>query len=90
VQTRFGERITTIAVNRKEDAQIVRDYRAAFPLPQNITYTQDAGDAYYARSGGQSMPEVILYDSEGNLVVHLLELPTVEELSTLISPLLED
>jgi thiol-disulfide isomerase/thioredoxin len=89
VQTHFGDRVTVIAVNRKEDESIVRDFRAAFPLPENIIYTRDDADAYYLKSGGQGMPEVVVYDSKGNLALHLLSIPTKDELINAVTPLFE-
>jgi thiol-disulfide isomerase/thioredoxin len=89
VENHFADSVTTIAVNRKEDEQIVRDYRTHYALPDNIIYTKDVADAYYQQSGGHSMPEVVVYDQKGALIAHFLALPTEAELIDIISPLVK-
>jgi thiol-disulfide isomerase/thioredoxin len=90
IKERYGEKINAIAVNRKDDEQVVRDYRVAYTLPDTITYTRDSDDVYYKKSGGQAMPEVVVYDKDGNMSAHLLAIPTEEELNALLSSLLSN
>jgi len=84
----FSDRIEIIAVNRKEEKSTVDSFRAAVSLPKNITYVTDGADAYFKNSDGRSMPEIIIYDTEGKLREHSLAAMTKDELVKVLQELL--
>ncbi len=86
---RHGDRISVIAVNRKEEKTIINDYRAAYDLPTEVTYVLDSADHYFMNVDGISMPEVLVYDSKGALVRRYLDAPQPEEFESLLSSLLK-
>lgn len=80
VKETYGDRIEVIAVNRKEEKSTVDSFRTAVSLPKNLTYVTDGADAYFKNSDGRSMPEIIIYDSEGKMREHSLAAMTKDEL----------
>lgn len=80
----YRDRVHVVAVNRTEEKSIIDDYRRVTPLPEGIIYAHDEADAYFDRIGGQSMPEVLVYDSTGRLIAHLLAAPTTDELAAYV------
>lgn len=85
---RHGDRISVVAVNRKEERQIISDYRAAYELPASVTYSLDSTDRYFMNVDGISMPEVLVYDSSGDLARRYLDAPQPEEFDSLLASLL--
>lgn len=86
---RLGDRISVIAVNRKEERQIINDYRSAYELPDQVTYSLDSTDRYFMNVDGISMPEVLVYDSKGALVRRYLDAPQPDEFESVLNPLLK-
>ncbi len=86
---RFGDKLEVVAVDRAEEPQVVRDYRKAFPLPGRITYVTDQDDAYFNTIEGRSMPELIIYDQEGGVVEHRIDVPSFDVLMTRLDGLID-
>lgn len=55
-----------IAINRKEDRGIIRDYLSIMGRHNALIYVIDVEDHFFKTSHGYAMPEYILYDAEGN------------------------
>lgn len=84
----FGDRVEIIAVNRKEEKSTIDSFRAAFALPKNLTYVNDGSDAYFKNSDGRSMPEISIYDQNGNIREHALAAMSKDELTHILDDLL--
>ena len=61
-----GSDIVVIAVNRKEQKNIIDSYVREISLPSGITYVLDNEDFFLKITGGYAVPETIVYDSSGN------------------------
>lgn len=88
VKDTFGDRVEIIAVNRKEEKSTIDSFRAAVSLPKNLTYVTDGADAYFKNSDGRSMPEIIIYDSEGKMREHALAALSKDEMTKILKNLL--
>jgi thiol-disulfide isomerase/thioredoxin len=87
VKDRYGEQISVVAVNRKEERTIINDYRNAYSLPTSIVYSLDSADRYFLNVDGISMPEVLVYDAKGTLIKRYLDAPQLDVLETVLAPL---
>lgn len=81
---RYGDKISVIAVNRKEERAIINDYRNAYSLPTSVIYSLDSSDTYFMNVDGISMPEVLVYDVKGALVKRYLAAPEPNDLEAVL------
>ena len=72
LQKQYGEDITVLAINRKEQKAIVRSYLSTFNLHQeDLVYLMDPTDHFYTASEGYSMPETAIYKKDGTIHAHI-------------------
>lgn len=90
VKETYGDKVVVVAVNRKEEASIVEDYRDSVGLPKNIVFVNDTADGYFKNVDGRSMPEILFYDRNGTLATHLIAPPSEAELDALLANLLPE
>lgn len=87
VKEKYGDTIVLVAVNRKEEKQIIDNYKNAIGLPKNCILVNDIHDVYFKNIDGRSMPEILIYDAKGTMVEHLIATPTEHELVTILDKL---
>lgn len=62
--------IRVIAVNRKENSRAARRFLDTVPSLPNIEIILDPDDYLFTEIEGYAVPEVILYDEDGSVVLH--------------------
>lgn len=65
-----GSDVVIIAINRTEAQDRVKSYLARFGPFDALTFVQDQTDTYYKSIEGFSMPETIVYDKDGTIILH--------------------
>lgn len=76
--------LVMIAINRMEDALRVKNYLKSLGPLNEIIFVQDLTDAYYKRIEGFSMPETIIYDRAGAIILHRRGAMSEEELEAAV------
>lgn len=72
IQKEFGETVTILAINRKEQIPIMRSYLQAYNLDETaLVYLHDPSDHFYKASDGFAMPETIIYNKDGTIHSHI-------------------
>jgi len=76
------DKVTFIAVNRKEPVFTIESYLNAYGLSviDGVTVVVDTTDRHYAQVGGYTMPETVLYDQAGKNVEQIRTTLTKESL----------
>jgi thiol-disulfide isomerase/thioredoxin len=90
IKSTYRDDIQIIAINRKEPSDTIDAYRAAFPLPNNLTYIADSTDSFFINLHGYSMPEVVFYRADGSLLEHLRGTQSRESLEASVESLLAE
>lgn len=62
--------VVVYAVNRGEDAYSVERYLSTIQKPDNLKFLLDPTDYYFRNSTGYAMPETIVYNKKGEVVLH--------------------
>lgn len=69
-----------MAINRKEsNSQALRYLNTLPPLP-NITIIIDTEDLFYTKINGYAMPETLIFDAKGDIILHERGLVSVENI----------
>ncbi|MCB9790607.1 TlpA family protein disulfide reductase [Candidatus Nomurabacteria bacterium] len=89
VQSEFNETVTFIAINRSESNTSIKSYLSTNNIETGIIYLLDLKDSFYKKIGGFSMPETVIYDSEGNELKHIRGPVTYEEMKSELKNLLK-
>lgn len=84
-----SQSVAIIAINRAESKPQIESYLSTLPPLPNVLILQNSDDSYYKSSGGFSMPETVLYDQLGNVVVQIRGIFAVEDLQSRIDDLLQ-
>lgn len=84
------ETIEFIALNRKETKEQAARFLSTLPPLPNLTIIIDTNDYFYNRVGGYAMPETIVFDATGTLVVHERNPQTLDSLRALLTPLVAE
>jgi thiol-disulfide isomerase/thioredoxin len=59
-----------LAINRKETKEQALRYLATIADVPNLILVLDPADRFYARIGGYAMPETVVFDQSGQIVLH--------------------
>lgn len=78
VGAEYGDRITILAVNRKEAKDISQHFSDT--IGGKVEFLLDPSDALYEAMGGFSMPETLFVDRDGKIVYHKRGPMTYEEI----------
>lgn len=70
LQEEFGEKITVIAINRRETLDIAKKYSDDLGVSGRIILLLDSDDSLYKAINGFSMPETVFVDREGFIRYH--------------------
>lgn len=62
--------VVVLAVNRSEDKYTAERYLSTVTLPSSVQIVLDPSDHYFSASEGYAMPETILYNEDGEVVLH--------------------
>jgi len=65
-----GHDVEIVAINRGERSQVVQAFLKTIPDLQNTRIFLDAGDDFYTSISGFTMPETIVYNAAGEVVLH--------------------
>jgi thiol-disulfide isomerase/thioredoxin len=61
--------VTLLAVNRGEDIYTAERYLQTITIPAGVEMILDAEDFYFKNTAGYAMPETVVFDKEGNIVL---------------------
>lgn len=72
--------LVVLAVNRDEPQERIDAFLASLPPLPEITFVRDTEDMLYAASAGYTMPETLMYSSDGELLFHKRGAMTLDEM----------
>ena len=71
VAAEFKDReVAVYAVNRGEDAYSAERYLQTLQKPEHVIFLLDQSDYFFKHSEGYAMPETIIYNKKGDVVLH--------------------
>lgn len=91
LQREFGDRITVVAINRKESAATARaflEYIGTDKL-EGVRFLLDPSDFFYRTIEGYAMPETVFYNEEGIIIARKRGSMTLDEMRSFTEDLLE-
>jgi thiol-disulfide isomerase/thioredoxin len=65
-----SEEVVFLAINRKETREQAQRYIATLPELANILVVIDVEDKFYTLTGGYAMPETVVFDNAGKIILH--------------------
>jgi len=65
------EELDIILLNRRETPEQADSYLKVNPAPEGVTLMIDEQDTFYSQIEGYTMPETVVYDQNGEVVLHL-------------------
>lgn len=65
----LNKNVVVLAINRGETIETAKAFLDAINV-NDLTLVADQNDVYFKNSGGRTMPETIIYDTEGNVLLH--------------------
>lgn len=65
-----NEEVVFMAINRKETKEQAARFTATQPEFNNLVMVLDPRDHFYTAVGGYAMPEVVVYNRRGEVVLH--------------------
>ncbi len=68
LKKKYGDRITIIAPNRAESAQVAKPFTDALNTGTSIVFLIDPNDIFYKAIGGYAMPETLFINDRGEVV----------------------
>jgi len=63
--------VVFIAINRKETKEMAERYMNTLPDLDNILIVLDPSDHFYTAVSGYAMPETVVFDTKGEVVLHV-------------------
>lgn len=85
-----AKKIKFIAINRKENLSQALRYLQTLPALQHIMVVIDTEDLFYTTVGGYAMPETVIYDARGNVILHEHGVVSIDLIRQTITPLLAE
>jgi len=73
-----------LAINRKENREQAARYIETLPELKNVIVVIDIEDKFYTLTGGYAMPETVVFDKEGQIIVHQRGELRVDEITSLL------
>ncbi len=86
----YGDRITILALDRKEPRETAEAYLSQIGKKEGIEYVIDETDHLFASVGGYAMPETIVFDEIGNITLHVRGVLKEEEIRAEVERLLAE
>jgi thiol-disulfide isomerase/thioredoxin len=90
IASQFGDALTIIVMNRGEDIVRGEAYLDMTGRNSSFRYLYDSSDRYYRSVGGYAMPETIVYDRIGDIVLHVRGVFDQDELTNMLTTLVGD
>lgn len=84
----YGDRIHIVALNRMEDSARARAYLATLKEFPQIEFVLDSEDSFFKTIGGYAMPETVLFDTIGNIALHVRGTLDVQDVRAALDTLL--
>lgn len=90
ISTEFKDKgVVVYAVNRGEDSYSAERYLNTIQKPDNLQYLLDPTDYYFKNSTGYAMPETIVYNKKGEVVLHQRGELRIDEVKETLNKLTE-
>ena len=90
IATEYKDRgVVFYALNRGEDPYSAERFLATIDEPTSVRYILDPSDYFFAQSEGYAMPETIVYNKEGGVVLRQHGSLRPDELRTVLNNILE-
>lgn len=84
-----GKEVTFLAVNRAENSFTAERYLSTIDISDALTMVLDSDDHYFSASEGYAMPETIVYDQDGQIVLHQRGNVAADEIQSAIDAILK-
>lgn len=84
IAAEYGKDVRILAVNRKEPDVMVRNYAKRFSKFEHVTLIIDERDHFFEAVDGNTMPETVFYDYEGEVYEHVRMPLSKEEIKNII------
>jgi thiol-disulfide isomerase/thioredoxin len=84
-----GKPVTFFAVNRKESRERAQMYFATLGEMQKITVLIDSEDKFYQSIGGYAMPETVVFNADGEIVLQVRATINRDQLKQTLDALLQ-
>lgn len=84
LKQKYADILQVVAINRMESKAVAEAFIAAIGKPEGVVFLLDPNDTFYLSIEGFAMPETVVYDTEGNKVVHRRGSLTREEIERYI------
>ena len=68
IQDTYGDKVTILAINRMENAGVIKSYLSTNNITDSVKILIDPTDHFYKAIGGYAMPETVFYNADGKLV----------------------
>jgi thiol-disulfide isomerase/thioredoxin len=65
------DEIIFLAVNRKETKEMAERYMNTLPSLDNLLIILDPTDHFYTAVAGYAMPETVIFDTRGDIILHI-------------------
>lgn len=85
----YKDKVNFIAINRMEDKEVIKSYLTTYGIKTDIPFLVDPADTFYKAIEGFAMPETVIYDREGVIVLHVRGVVTEAEIKSSLEALLE-
>lgn len=86
--TYSDEQVVFMVINRKETKEQAARYVATLPPLPGLVMVLDPRDNFYSSIDGYAMPEVVIYNTQGEIVVHERGVASREIIETKLRELL--
>lgn len=77
--------LNIVLLNRKESVTMAKRYLDQYPAPEGINMIIDTEDTFYSQIEGYTMPETVVYNQAGEVVLHLRGPISHEKIATLLA-----
>lgn len=77
--------IVILAINRAESAETAKSFLQFYNLESSLELVLDPKDHFFDSIGGYAMPEIILFNKDGDVIHHKRNLLREEELVALLA-----
>lgn len=81
VKNEVGDSVQILAINRMEQPAVIKSFLSTFSIDTHaLLFLVDPTDHFYTAVGGYAMPETLVYDRDGKIIIHTRGTLTEEEL----------
>jgi len=89
LRTEFSsDEVVFMAINRKETKEQAARFLQTVPEVSGVVMVLDPRDAFYLTVGGYAMPEVVVYNSRGEVAQHYRGVTNIDDLRQVIQGIL--